>query len=186
MIPIHLRNIPPPIETFDHIKFLAFIASYIKPQRYLELGVRDGRTFKEVSKISLEANAVDVCECEFELKPNMKYHQMTTDEYFKTLKLGDQFDMIFIDADHSHEQSLKDFMNASRFLINDGFIFFHDTYPYNESMFAHNLCNDAYKTPLYIKENLIDFFEIITLPFNPGVTMVKKIHRTKQLIYLND
>ena len=45
------------------------------------------------------------------------------------------------------------------------------------------ICNDVYKTALYIKENLIDEFEILTLPFNPGVTIVKKMNRDKQLIY---
>ena len=39
------------------------------------------------------------------------------------------------------------------------------------------------RQPLYIKENLIDEFEIVTLPINPGVTIVKKIKRNKQLIY---
>ena len=38
----------------------------------------------------------------------------------------------------------------------------------------------TYKT---IKQNLIDDFEVFTLPINPGVTMVKKIKRNKQLIY---
>jgi hypothetical protein len=44
-------------------------------------------------------------------------------------------------------------------------------------------CEDVYKTAKYIKQNLIDDFEIVTLPFNPGVTICKKISRTKQMIY---
>jgi hypothetical protein len=183
MKPIHLRNVPPPLETFDHVSYFSFICSYLKPERYLELGVRDGRNFNPISEFCQESWGVDTSSCPFNLKGNMKYFQMTTDKFFEELDPNIKFDMIFIDADHSHEQSLKDFMNASKHIIEDGFIFFHDTYPYDPYMFDPGFCNDAYKTPLFIKKNLIDDFEILTLPFNPGVTMVKKISRFKQLIY---
>jgi hypothetical protein len=74
-------------------------------------------------------------------------------------------------------------MNVKDRVIEDGFIFFHDTYPYDELMFNPDLCNDVYKTALHVKQNFIDEFEILTFPFNPGVTVAKKISRNKQLIY---
>jgi hypothetical protein len=46
MIDIYLRNQPPPIETFDHISFISFLADWIRPEHYLELGVRSGINFK--------------------------------------------------------------------------------------------------------------------------------------------
>jgi hypothetical protein len=94
------------------------------------------------------------------------------------------FDSVFIDADHSHEQSLRDFLNVKDRVIEDGFIFLHDTYPYDEIFFDPGACNDVYKTALYIKNHFIDEFEILTFPFNPGVTVVKKMKRNKQLIYV--
>jgi predicted O-methyltransferase YrrM len=112
----------------------------------------------------------------------MEYHQKTTDDYFESLTT-EQFDAVFIDADHSHQQSLKDFNNVKDRVIEDGFIFFHDTYPWDWSMTDRGQCEDVYKTAKHIKQNLIDDFEIITLPFNPGVTICKKISRTKQMIY---
>lgn len=66
----------------------------------------------------------------------------------------------------------------------DGFIFFHDTYPYDPYLFDKSQCGDVYKTALYIKKNFNENFEIVTLPINPGVTIVKKIKNYKQLIYL--
>jgi predicted O-methyltransferase YrrM len=110
---------------------------------------------------------------------------MLTDEYFAKLSPDEQFDVVFIDADHSHEQSLKDFLNVKDRVIDDGFIFFHDTYPYDVSMTHPLACNDAYRTALYIKQNLIDEFEVLTLPINPGVTMVKKMKRNKQLLWMD-
>ena len=94
--------------------------------------------------------------------------------------------MVFIDADHSHEQSLKDFLNVAPYVIDDGFIFFHDTYPALPYMFAPDKSNNCYKTPGYIKKKLIDNFEVLTLPFNPGVTVVKKISRQRQLAYQDE
>lgn len=186
--PIYLRNVPPPAETFNHVGFFSFFFSFLKPESYLELGVRDGANFIEVSKYCKTAIAVDVVGHQFNssliLSEKFEYHTKTTDSYFETLDKDSQFDCVFIDADHSHGQSLKDFLNVKDFVVEDGFIFFHDTYPYDESYFNPLACGDVYKTALYIKENLIDDFEIVTLPFNPGVTIVKKIKRNKQLIYI--
>lgn len=184
MKPIYLRNIPPPAETFNHTDFLDFLCSWIKPEKYLELGVRSGDNFFRVSKHCKKAIGVDIVPCQKNLLGNMEFHVCTTDQYFNNLDANELFDVVFIDADHSHEQSLKDFLNVKDRVIEDGFIFFHDTYPYHPDYFDPGLCNDVYKTALYIKNNLIDEFEILTLPINPGVTIVKKIKRSKQLIYL--
>lgn len=181
--PIHLRNVPPPNETFKHTEFLDFLFSYLRPENYLELGVRLGENFVPMAKHCKKAIGVDIDSIKFNLAENMEYHKMTTDEYFKNLSDDVMFDVVFIDADHSHEQSLKDFINVKDRVIEDGIILLHDTYPYDMSMTHPHLCNDVYKTALYIKQNLIDEFEVFTLPINPGVTMVKKIKRTKQMIY---
>jgi hypothetical protein len=186
---IHLRNVPPPAETFDHVGFFRFILSFLKPECYLELGVRDGRNFVSVSEFCKKSIAVDVIPQMFSsesiLSDVFEYHKKTTDQYFSDLDKNTKFDCVFIDADHSHEQSLKDFLNVKDLVIEDGFIFLHDTYPWDESYFDPGACNDVYKTSLYIKKNLIEEFEIVTLPFNPGVTIVKKISRNKQLSYLD-
>jgi hypothetical protein len=185
MKPIHLRNVPPPAETFNHVGFFDFLFQWIRPENYLELGVRDGATFRVVSKHCNKAIGVDVDPLPFSLDANMEFHNTTTDIFFENLDSEVKFDVVFIDADHSHEQSLKDFLNVKDRIIEDGFVFFHDTYPYDPVFFEKHACNDAYKTALYIKQNFIDDFEILTLPINPGVTIVKKIKRNKQLVYLD-
>ena len=181
--PIYLRNVPPPAETFNHVGFFDFLFQWIKPENYLELGVRDGANFRVVAKYCENAIGVDITPPPFELDPNMEFHTTTTDNFFETLDPEVLFDVVFIDADHSHEQSLKDFLNIKDRVVEDGFILFHDTYPWDWSMTDRGQCEDVYKTAKYIKQNLIDEFEIVTLPFNPGVTICKKISRTKQMIY---
>jgi hypothetical protein len=184
MTEIYLRNQPPPTETFDHKSFLLFLSSWIKPENYLELGVRDGIVFSEISRNCKKSTAVDMSEAKFEIPRNANFFLGTTDQFFQSLSQDTKFDLVFIDADHSHEQSLKDFMNAQKFVIDDGFIILHDTYPINESFLDNGLCSDAYKTPLYIKNFLINEFEVLTLPFHPGLTIVKKIKNDKQLIWM--
>jgi predicted O-methyltransferase YrrM len=183
MKPIHLRNIPPPAETFNHTEFFDLLFKWIKPENYLELGVRHGGNFTTLAKHCAKAVGVDIVPIEFNMESNMEYHQMTTDEYFKLLSDEEKFDAVFIDADHSHDQSLKDFLNVKDRVIEDGFIFFHDTYPWDWSMTNKEQCGDVWKTALHIKKELHDEFEIVTLPFNPGVTICKKIKLTKQMIY---
>jgi hypothetical protein len=184
MKPIYQRNVPPPSETFDHVNFISNLLMWIKPERYLELGVRDGTNFIPTSRYCQKAIGVDAFNRPpFELAPNMEFYSITTDEFFANLDPSIMFDAVFIDADHSHEQSLKDFINVKDRVIEDGFIFFHDTYPYDESFLHPYACNDCYRTALYIKQNFIDEFEVLTIPVNPGVTIVKKMRRDKQLLW---
>jgi predicted O-methyltransferase YrrM len=183
MQPIHLRNIPPPMETFNHTALFSFLFSYIRPEKYLELGVRSGENFLELSKFCTNSIGVDIVSPQIHLPKNSSFYKMTTDEYFLTLNKEDVFDAIFIDADHSHEQSLKDLLNSRNRVVEDGFIFMHDTYPYAKHMTVPQYCNDVYKTALFAKNNFLDDFEVLTLPINPGVTILKKIDRNKQMIY---
>jgi predicted O-methyltransferase YrrM len=183
MIDLYLRNQPPPIETFDHTSFISFLADWIRPEKYLEIGVRGGRNFNLISSKSKNSIAVDLNPVSFDLPENCKFYLGKSDDFFDSLSPDERFDLIFIDADHSHEQSLKDFINCERFLIEDGFIILHDTYPINEEYLDPSLCNDSYLTALYIKQHLSDNFESLTLPFHPGLTIAKKISKNKQLVW---
>lgn len=183
MIPIHLRNVPPPAETFDHFGFLHYIASWIKPEKYLELGVSDGKSLVSISPMCKESVAVDIKRPTLPIPENCRFFECSTDEFFKYLNRSEKFDMVFIDADHSHEQSFKDFLNVKDLVIDDGFIFLHDTYPFSEEFTSPGLCNDSYKTALRIKNEFGNDFEHLTLPFNPGLTILKKIDRSRQLIW---
>lgn len=180
---IYLRNQPPPIETFDHTAFISFLADWIRPESYLELGVRGGENFRAISSRSVRSTAVDMAPVDFEMPSNSRFFLGKTDEFFDQLDPSERFDLIFIDADHSYGQSLADFMNAQRFLVEDGFVIFHDTYPLNDDFIDPDWCGDCYRTPLYIKQNLSDSFETLTLPFHPGVSIVKKISNKKQMVW---
>ena len=75
-------------------------------------------------------------ECFNKIKANTKVGEdpnsggtlrMTSDEFFKVNLIN--FDIIFIDGLHEHEQVVKDFNNARKFLRKGGHIFLHDLLP---------------------------------------------------------
>ena len=87
MIDIYLRNQPPPIETFDHISLISFLADWIRPEHYLELGVRSGINFKIISSKSIKSTAVDLSPILFDLPENSNFYLGSTDDYFNSLFL---------------------------------------------------------------------------------------------------
>jgi predicted O-methyltransferase YrrM len=182
MIPIHLRNTPPPAETLNHDTLLIWLAHWIQPSHYLELGVRTGAVFHQIIPFTKHSTGVDM-----ETSENLKqfinqknwnhkvdYFKGTTDEYFNSIGDDVFFDFVFIDADHSYDQCLKDFLNVKDRVVKNGFIVFHDTYPYTEEFMQTKVRGECYRVPMYIREHLHEEWELVTLPFNPGLTIAKK------------
>ena len=184
MKPIYLRNLPEPLdETYDHPFILEHFASWIKPERYLEIGVRNGRVLKKIMNYCNECYAVDIKFLTKDFTSNVKLFETSSDDFFLNLDNNIKFDMVFIDGDHNKEQVYKDFVNVEDKVIDDGFVFFHDSYPYSEIMLQPGLSGDCWEAVKKIKKNFISSWEIVTLPFNPGLTIMKKIKLEKQLIW---
>lgn len=182
-MPIHLRNIPngnP--ELYNHPALLEHFASWLKPESYLEIGVRYGTSLVPVSKYAKTCHAVDIQFIHRKFAQNVIYYEMTSDNFF--LKYPNlKFDMVFIDGDHSKEQVYKDFINVKDRVIEDGFVFFHDSYPHAEYLCAPQYCNNCWEAVFRIKTEFNREWEIITLPFTPGVTIMKKISINKQMVW---
>ena len=108
------------------------------------------------------------------LPNNCEFFQMTTDKFSSNFLPSIKFNAAFIDADHSSISGFKDFENLYKFLQPGGYIFLHDTYPCVDYLLSPTFCNDCYKTPIKIKKTYSDI-EILTFPFNPGLTIVRKL-----------
>lgn len=84
--------------------------------------------------------------------------------------------LAFIDGDHNYEQVKKDFWNAVEWMVDDGYIILHDTYPPDESSVDENRCGTVYKLRKEIEND--DWFDCITLPrgcaMGVGLTIVRK------------
>lgn len=185
MIPIYLRNIPnenQDPEVYDHPFLLEHFASWIKPENYLEIGVRTGRSLVPVSKHAKICHAVDISFITKNYADNVILYEMSSDDFFNKIT-NIKFDMVFIDGDHSKEQVYKDFVNVKDRVIDDGFVFFHDSYPHDEFMLSQNYSFNCWEAVLKIKNEFNKEWEIISLPFTPGVTIMKKININKQMLW---
>ena len=179
MTPIHLRNLPGLPETFDHISFIKNLCLWVKPENYLEIGVREGKCLQEVAEYCKVCHAVDLKFDRRDFGSNILYYEMSSDDFFAQNRM--QFDFVFIDGDHSKEQVLKDFTNVESLVMEEGFVLLHDTSPCWEEFLEPGWCNNAWEAALEIKNNFNQDWEIVTLPFNPGLTIMKKIKISKQL-----
>ena len=163
----------------------------------MEIGVSNPYT----NFLSISCNrkaSVDPCiECEFfsrdaieNFKPFIT-HQMTSDEFFE--QNHEMFDIIFIDGDHSYEQSLKDLNNALKVIPVGGFIILHDTTPIDfeatqitnfEKKLFYN--GEVWKTVFAAKKFAPNHLQIGTVPHDFGVTVIKKLTANVPEIPMDD
>lgn len=180
-VPLHVRN-PPQVGklSLNHPETIEYLVRMLKPECYLELGIQFGEVLRRVLPLIPIVVGVDIVITEEVKDLSSKYSSLklmncSTDDFFTSVtELGYKYDMVFIDADHSHISSLRDFERVFPFVHNDGFILLHDTYPSTKEWTSSNLCGDSWKTAEYIRKNYIDRCEILTLPVNPGLTLVRK------------
>lgn len=140
---------------------------------FLELGVSGEDSLVTKLKIShcvgVEVRALN------NMPDHVKIHNMTTDRFFELNT--ETFDSIFIDADHSYAQVIKDLDNSLKVLNPGGTIFLHDTDPYNKKFTQPSLCNNSY----LVLEDLLNsdkykHLNSITLPIeSTGLTIVNRI-----------
>lgn len=175
--PIYRRLLPPPDETVNHsliIKSVMDETDAAKDKVYVEYGVRWGTNVRVVSESVREIHGVDLCVPQYELPSNCKFWKGYTDDFSKETLPSLTYHFAFVDADHAFSSAYSDFLNLYKYLQPGGYVFLHDTYPCAERFLDPGACNDCYKTPMQIKKTFPEA-EIVTLPLNPGVTIVRKV-----------
>jgi glycosyltransferase involved in cell wall biosynthesis len=89
---------------------IRWFIDYLKPQRYLEIGIGDGRNFNGVP--AKEKVCISPRGCV--QRPNRMYHGKS-DEIFDSMG-EDPFDIIFIDGFHNYKQVVRDLNNSLKYL----------------------------------------------------------------------
>lgn len=170
----------------DHVRIVSAIAKGLAEgnnlKNYLELGIRKGPCFNEIAPLcNGSAYAVDINNKSLNFikqNKNLKWFCSTTNDFFSQLDKNIKFDLIFIDADHSHKSSMEDFENAKNHIHeNHGLILLHDTFPPEKKYISPHYCSDTYKTAWEIRNKYKEDFEIVTLPFYFGVSIVRKANK---------
>lgn len=167
----------------SYSKIIANIVDACEFETFLELGVDTGYTTKNVLDIATNIKKVycvdlrsdNIIIHKSDRYDIIDYHFNTSTDEFFNKKIVNQIDCVFVDADHSYEQSRIDFINSFNILIDDGIIFLHDTYPPNEMMTSPDRNGDTYK--LYVElsgPEWNDKIDIINLPIYDGLTIIRK------------
>lgn len=184
MYPIHLRQFPPPSETTDYTSLILMFANWIKPEKYVQIGLGDGSIFQSVATHCKEALAVDLNSPAFSLPSNATYYSMDSEKFYNSYKDAFVFDMVFVNSGNDHEQTYKEFDYFKDLVAVDGVILFKHTYPFDPNYCTPENYGDCYKTPIKIKKEHSQEWEVLTLPFNPGFTICKKVMAGKSLAWL--
>lgn len=168
------------LETVDHTFIIKTIISYMKNKinynnqknTYIEYGVRDASNLNQIIPIVDNTYGIDIINSKLHHN-SCNFFTGSTDDFSLNHLPNIKFHFAFIDADHKFESCIKDFDNIFKYIQPGGFIFLHDTYPCNLQLLNPEFCNDCYKTPIMIKEKYPNI-EILTIPLNPGLTIIRK------------
>ena len=161
-------------ETTKYINVIESIVGSIGCRVYVELGVNKGHTFSRICPIVQRAIGVDIVDAR--KTKEGEFFLGTTDHWFSTLDKNFKADVIFIDADHTYEQVLKDFNNSLSILSTGGLIFIHDTSPNGKKYTQEQWSSNSYKVVFDI-EKMNDLWSM-TLPCdNFGLTIISRKKR---------
>lgn len=116
----------------DYLAFLEHLHATLKPENYLEVGVRWGHSLgaARCRAVGIDpAFAIDQ-----ELHGEVHLFRTTSDEYFDRpdpleVTGGEPFDFTFIDGMHLFEFALRDFINVERHSRPGSLIIFDDVLP---------------------------------------------------------
>lgn len=174
--PIHLRNVPWPCEIFDHPQFIANIAKWYHPNLFVEYGTGNGDATRIYAPFCKKIYGVDLNRnLQFNI-PNLTFFKLSTRD-FKTLVLDgltEPIEMAFIDADHKAEVAFQDFEDLFPHMIENGMIFMHDTFPCEQKWADPIFSGDSWRVPAMIKEKYSTVCDVLTIPVQPGLTVVRK------------
>src|SRR5207302_503530 len=95
----------------SYLECLADLHRILQPRRYLEIGIRHGRS---LALASCESVGVDPDpQLEVELGRATRVVEQTSDDFFQQYR-GEPFDLIFVDGMHLFECVLRDLINSER------------------------------------------------------------------------
>lgn len=156
-------------KTTHFSELISLIVKLTNCQSYLELGVDKLDTISVLKHVVKKCVGVDILNVNID---GVDFYNMTTDDFFKVN--NDNFDVIFIDADHKFESVKKDLENSLKILNEFGIIILHDTDPIHEKLVENIYCSDSYKIVTYIYSEHPEL-NIITFPINEtGLSFVMR------------
>ena len=108
--------------------------------------------------------------------PCVVAHAVSTDELASWWSLEKiPIDLLYIDADHSHVQSLTDFRQFSQWVVPNGLVLMHDTFPLSVKHEDDRFSGHVWMTVQEIKRRHAEEFEASTIPYLCGVSIIRRM-----------
>lgn len=150
-----------------HERLIPLLVKGMGARTYLEFGTDKNQTIGKVQ-----------CERRFgvDIKPTalegVHMFSMTTEEFIRAhVHIHAPYDFVFIDADHDAIMVEDDFKGVYPHVAENGLVCLHDTQPESVADTHPDKCGTAWIFAKNLKER---GFECMTLPYYPGLTMVRK------------
>jgi predicted O-methyltransferase YrrM len=162
-----------------HIQFIVLIARILRPKVYVELGIYQGDLFNKLLPYCDKMYAVDINNYSSNYIKNsgkVEFFHGSSSSFIEVIQSNKvKIDLLFIDADHSMDAVLQDFYNYFPYVNKNGLILVHDSFPQSLEYTDEGYSGTCYKAIEIIKANLTVEYEILTIPFPPGITMIRKV-----------
>jgi predicted O-methyltransferase YrrM len=153
---------------------IAYLAKLLEPNIYVELGIEVASTINAVAKHAKRCLGVDInpaCRASI-TEPNIEFFCETTEVFINNYK-DVNINMVFIDADHNCDAVISDFRGIYPYVVDQGIILLHDTYPGSKAYTTPFFCNNAYQAVDILRTEYKDC-EFTTIPVHPGLTICRK------------
>jgi predicted O-methyltransferase YrrM len=175
-----------------YYNLLFSLAIAAKPSLILELGTGPGLSSLAFARALQYYRARDgqngiLHTCDIDPKPiaelnrHIKFgnlivpHIMSTDELsVKWKESATPIDFLYIDAYHSHEQSLADFEHFWPYIVPNGLVLMHDTFPLSPNHEDLKYSGTVWKTAQHIKKFYSSECELVTFPYLCGIGILRK------------
>lgn len=158
-----------------YLRFLAEVHDQLRPDAYLEIGVRSGTS---LALANCHALAIDPAfAITAELRGHVSLQRSSSDEYFARPDPlaptgGRRLDLSFVDGLHLFEFAFRDFINAERHSRSTGAIIFDDVLPRNVDEAARLRHTGAWTGDVYSMIEVLAVYrpELIVLPVDTQPT----------------
>ncbi len=175
----------------DH---LAALHRTLRPARYLEIGVFEGKTLA-LAQAGTRATGIDPApraESARRYEAQTCIHRITSDAWFANGGPGGEpdglpIDLAFIDGLHLYEQVLRDFINLERHCHAGSAIVLHDTLPVaapaaSRVRRTQHWCGDVWKIVPCLQAYRPDL-ALLTIPTHPsGLTIVTHLDPASRVL----
>jgi predicted O-methyltransferase YrrM len=172
-----------------YYNLLFALACGVLPTTILELGTGPGVSSLAFIRVLQYCSAAWKRNCHLHtcdvdpnaIKPLLRYEPLVVPHVKQTDELAVEWathrtpiDILYIDAAHSHEQSLADFQNFSPYVLPNGLILMHDVHPLTPEHEDLRFSGTVYKTALFLKANYAHEFEYVTYPHLSGIGLLRR------------